>query len=64
MPGSFFGILHTLGASISTINLQATALALASLAGHRGYGSSVCTRLAKAYAWAGSWRWCPVRWSH
>lgn len=32
MPGSFFGILHTLGASLHTLNLPATVLALASLA--------------------------------
>ncbi|MDZ7891436.1 MAG: SulP family inorganic anion transporter [Rhodoferax sp.] len=31
MPGSFLGILQTLGASLSTINWQATVLALASL---------------------------------
>ena len=51
MPGSFFGILHTLSASLSTINLQATALALASLAVIVAWQFGL-TRLAKANAWA------------
>jgi SulP family sulfate permease len=51
MPGSFFGILHTLGASLSTINLQATALALASLAVIVAWQFGLA-RLAPSKAWA------------
>ncbi len=51
MPGSFFGILRTLGASLSTINLQATALALASLAVIVAWQFGLA-RLAPSKAWA------------